>query len=58
MSVIIEDVDKLVEALRLACGRLQGDLGNAGACRIERDFREVILVHAACEMERINLKCE
>ena len=51
MSVVIEDVDKLVEALRLTFGRLQGDLGNAGACRIEREFLEVILVHAKREGE-------
>lgn len=50
MSVVIEDVDKLVEALRLAFGRLQGDLGNAGACRIEREFFDVILAHAAKEL--------
>ncbi len=51
MKVVIEDVDKLVEQLRLTAGRLQHDLGNAGACRIEREFLEVILAHAEKQTE-------
>ena len=46
MTVIINDIEKLVEALRLKAGELRGDLGAGGACRIEREFREVIIANA------------
>lgn len=51
MSVIIKDIETLVEAIRLAASHWQGDLGAGGSCRIEREIREVILAHATIEEE-------
>ena len=42
MRITIKNVDKLVEAIRLASRYWKGDLGNAGAVRIERDIRNAI----------------
>lgn len=52
MSVKIQNLDALVEALRLAAGHWQGDLGSGGACRIEREIRQVILEHAKQSEEK------
>lgn len=46
MKVVITEIEMLVEAIRIASSRWQCDLGAGGACRIEREIREVILAHA------------